>query len=140
MKTKNSIIAILLLPFLMNCSSESTNSQGDVAIVEKYVKAVEELDYATMESLLDDNYKGFGPSFNDSIGKDQALENWKYNVEYFYKQIKYNRIQTAPVKISSGPNKGNWVSSWAEFMDSGGQKRMACSPHGSRITPRSKAA
>jgi hypothetical protein len=115
MKTKNVIIALLFLPFLMNCSPESTDNQGDIAIVEKYIKAVESLDYATMESLLADHYQGFGPSFNDSIDKERALENWKYNVEYFYKNIKYNKIQTAPVKISSGPNQGNWVSSWAEL-------------------------
>ena len=114
MKTR-AFIVILFLPFLMNCTSESTNSQGDVAIVEKYIKAVESLDYPTMEALLADDYQGFGPSFNDSINKEQALGNWKYNVDYFYEQIVYNKVQNAPVKISSGPNEGNWVSNWAEL-------------------------
>lgn len=115
MKTKHVLFALLLLPFLLNCSSESGSSQEDVAIVEKYIKAVETLDYTTMENLLADDYTGFGPSYNDSTNKEQALENWKFNVEHFYKEIEYRKIQAAPVTISSGPNKGNWVSSWAEL-------------------------
>ncbi len=92
MKTKRLIIAILVLPFLMNCSLES-NTKGDITLVEKYIKAVESLDYPTMESLLGDNYQGLGPSFNDSINKVQALENWKYNVENLYEQIEYKKCK-----------------------------------------------
>ena len=115
MKTKKWIIAILLMPLLMNCSSENMNSRGTVALVEKYINAVEELDYSTMESLLADEYVGLGPSFTDSINKSQALESWKYNVENLYESIKYTRMQNASVKIESGPNQGNWVSSWSEL-------------------------
>ncbi|MDB4584712.1 hypothetical protein N9164_16295 [Draconibacterium sp.] len=114
MKTKRLIIAILVLPFLMNCSLES-NTKGDIALVEKYIKAVESLDYPTMESLLAENYMGFGPSYKDSINKVQALDSWKYNVENLYERIEYIRMQNAPVKINTGPNKGDWVSSWAEL-------------------------
>ena len=112
---KNVAFALLLIPFLMSCSSEGTNPKNNLAVVQKYTQAVEALDYSTMESLLDDNYRGLGPSFGDSVSKGQALEYWKYNVEHLYERIKYNRIQSAPVYISDGPNKGDWVSTWAEL-------------------------
>jgi hypothetical protein len=115
MKINKWIIAVLLLPFLMNCSSESINTQGHIGLVEKYIKAVEELDHSTMESLLSDDYVGLGPSFTDSINKSQALESWKYNVDNLYESIKYTRMQNAAVKIETGPNQGNWVSSWSEL-------------------------
>jgi hypothetical protein len=56
-----------------------------------------------------------GPSYTDSIGKEQALASWKYNVENLYESIKYNRVQNASVIINDGYNKGEWVSSWAEL-------------------------
>lgn len=64
---------------------------------------------------MDDNYIGLGPSFNDSIGKEQAVINWKYNVENLYETIKYERAFAAPVHIEAGYNKGDWVSGWAEL-------------------------
>ena len=106
---------MMILPFLMSCSSESNSAKNNIAVVEKYIKAVEELDYTTMESLLADNYHGLGPSYGDSINKEQALASWKYNVENLYANIKYSRIQNASVIINEGPNKGDWVSSWAEL-------------------------
>ena len=112
---KNLAFALLLLPFLISCTSESNNSQKNIALVEKYIEAVENLDYNTMASLLDDQYIGLGPSFTDSINKAQALESWKFNVENLYENIKYKREQHATVLIKDGYNKGEWVSSWAEL-------------------------
>ncbi len=68
-----------------------------------------------MESLLDDSYYGFGPSYGDSINKDQAVINWKYNVEHLYKSIKYNKSRNAAVIITTGDNQGEWVSNWGEL-------------------------
>ena len=113
-KIKNLLIAVLILPVLVSCSVNN-NSKNDIATVEKYVKAVESKDFDAMESLLDDHYIGLGPSFTDSIGKEQALFNWKYNVENLYESIKYKRAFAAPVHIEEGYNKGDWVSGWAEL-------------------------
>lgn len=116
MKTlKKLILAILALPVLVSCSVDCNNSKDNLAIVEKYVQAVENLDHSTMESLLDDNYIGLGPSYNDSVGKEQAVANWKYNVENLYESIKYKRSSAAPIKIEKGINKGDWVSGWSEL-------------------------
>jgi len=105
----------LLLPLMVSCGSIGNNSESNIAIVEKYIKAVESLDYNTMTLLLDDNYQGLGPSYNDSINKQQAIESWKYNVENLYEKIEYIREQHASILIKEGYNKGEWVSSWAEL-------------------------
>ncbi len=114
-KMKNLVFTLLWLPFLVSCTSEGGNSDNNIAIVEKYIKAVENLDYNTMILLLDDGYQGLGPSYNDSINKQEAIESWKYNVENLYEKIKYTREQHATTLIKNGPNKGEWVSSWAEL-------------------------
>ena len=81
------LMAIMLL-FFVGCAPREQNKKEDVALVQKYVKAVENLDYKTMDSLLADNYKGYGPAYGDSIGKKQAVANWKYNVKNLYKSIR----------------------------------------------------
>jgi len=108
------LIIFSLVPLLFSCSPKD-NTKKDVALIEKYVQAVENLDYSTMELLLDDDYYGYGPSFGDSIGKSQAIINWQYNVENLYKSIKYNKSRSAAVSVPDGDNKGEWVSNWGEL-------------------------
>ncbi len=105
--------ALLLLPIIVSCNSN--NSEKNIALIEKYVQSVEQLDYNTMASLLDDNYFGYGPSYGDSIGKVQAVENWKDNVENLYESIKYKRSRNVGVTITTGDNQGEWVSNWGEL-------------------------
>jgi hypothetical protein len=112
---KKLLYLTLLLPLMMSCSSMGDNSDNNIAVVEKYIRAVENLDYDAMTLLLDDNYQGLGPSHNDSINKQQAIESWKYNVENLYEKIEYTREQHATTLIKEGINKGEWVSSWAEL-------------------------
>lgn len=107
--------AILLVPLLFACISNNGNSKNNIAVVEKYVKSVENLDYSTMESILDDSYYGYGPSYGDSIDKSQAIKNWKTYVETLYESIHYNKSKNAAVTINDGDNKGEWVSNWGEL-------------------------
>jgi len=110
-----SFLFALLIITLTGCSDSNKKSEANIALIGKYVSAVENMDYETMASLLADNYIGYGPSYNDSIGKDQALDNWKFNVENLYQSIKYNKSRNAAVTIPTGPNKGDWVSNWGEL-------------------------
>ena len=103
---------LILLP---GCNTSDADSQKNIDIVKRYISAVENLDYDTMASLLDDNYVGYGPSYGDTINKKEALDSWRYNVENLYKSIKYDRSKNAAVTIPDGPNKGEWVSNWGEL-------------------------
>lgn len=105
----------IMLPFFVGCAPREQNKKEDVALVQKYVKAVENLDYKTMDSLLADNYKGYGPAYGDSIGKKQAVANWKYNVKNLYKSIRYNKSRNVAVTLTTGNNRGDWVSNWGEL-------------------------
>ena len=68
-------------------------SDEDIALVNKYLTAIQNHDTAAMSSVMADNYRGYGPSIGDSAGKSEALENWKYNFDHFYASIKYDRYQ-----------------------------------------------
>lgn len=104
---------ILASIFIVGCTSSPKNSKQNLELIEKYVQSVENLDYETMESILDDNYIGFGPSLNDSITKGPVVENWKLNSKTLYKSIEYKKSRNATVIVDSGENEGEWVSNWA---------------------------
>jgi hypothetical protein len=113
---KNLIIIVALGICLFACtpSTEKINSEN-IALVKAYVNSVENLDYESMAKYLDDNYLGMGPSYGDSIRKDEAVQNWKMNVETLYEKIHYNRSRFAAVTIPDGDNQGDWVGTWAEM-------------------------
>ncbi len=98
----------------MSCNPQN-NNKANVALVEKYVKAVEELDYETIESLLAEDYVGMGPSYGDTIRKPEVVETMKINFEYLYESIDYEKSRNIAVDIPSGDEEGEWVSNWSEL-------------------------
>ena len=113
---KKYIILTALVAGLFACTPNDTKKQAEnVDVVKNYVAAVEKLDFESMDKFLDDKYMGLGPSYGDTIYKDQAIENWKYYVEHLYEKIQYTRSQIAPVTIAEGDAKGEWVANWAEL-------------------------
>lgn len=123
---KKYIILTALVAGLFACTPNNTKKQAENAeVIINYITAVENLDFESMDKLLDDKYMGLGPSYGDTIYKDQAIENWKYYVENLYEKIQYTRSQLAPVTIAEGDAKGEWVANWAEmkivFKDGGGE-------------------
>lgn len=112
---KKPVILIILAAVVIVICSCSIQSEKNVNLIENYITAVESMDINSMGSSLADSYLGLGPSIGDSIGKEQALANWKYNVENLYEKIEYRQSRNVAVKIRSGDNQGEWVSSWAEL-------------------------
>ena len=55
------------------CDSIYLRHDTNIGLVQKYVQSVEDIDFNALIQLLAENYMGYGPSSNDSIGNDQAL-------------------------------------------------------------------
>jgi limonene-1,2-epoxide hydrolase len=108
-----SSIAIIMA----GCSGSGPNQTDaeNIAVIEKYIKAVESKDTQTMSDLLADNYIGFGPSFYDSINKEQAIASWKDVAENLYDKIEYKRTVNIAAKVVDGAHPGNYVSDWASL-------------------------
>lgn len=111
------LIFLFVLPvWLVACTSSTEKvDKENVELITKYVKAVESKDYEAMKEFLADDYVGLGPSFGDTIYKKEAIENWKNNVENLYETLHYNRAKIAPVSITEGEFKGQWVGFWSEL-------------------------
>ena len=113
---KQFILLVVLSASLLSCTStaDKTNNES-LAVAKRYMEAVETNNVASMDSLLADNYMGYGPSVDDSTNKGDALKNWKYNVENLYESIEYTRHQNMAVTVEEGQEAeaGDWVSNWA---------------------------
>ncbi len=112
---KQIFLSLLVMLYITSCTTTNSSSKENEALINKYVKAVESKDAATMESLLAENYEGFGPSVNDKINKDNAIKSWKENVATLYESIHYSKSRIISVNVPNGENKGEWVSNWAEL-------------------------
>jgi len=110
---KLGLITIILASLFTACTSN--NYKEDVKLVNEYIAAVETLDFEAMATYLDESYMGLGPSISDTIYKEDALLSWKENVTNLYEKIEYTKSQTVGLTITEGPNKGDWVSNWAEL-------------------------
>lgn len=113
---KNLILVAVMGISLIACNTAIDKKEsGSIDLVKNYVKAVENLDFNAMDLFLDDNYLGMGPSYADSIGKEEAIANWKWSVENLYENIRYNRSRYANVIIPDGDNIGEWVANWSDL-------------------------
>jgi PBP1b-binding outer membrane lipoprotein LpoB len=112
---KNILTLLGLLLFLGACSSKNSGSAENLELINRYVQAVENLDFEAMDAFLAETYMGIGPSYGDTIHKAEAVANWKKNVENLYEKIRYKKSRNAHVLVASGENEGDWVSNWAEL-------------------------
>ena len=109
----------LSLVILSSCSSPNKDSEktkeDNVALVEKYIQAVQNKDVKTMSDLLSDDYKGYGPGFSDSTDKKDAVANFEDVANNLYDKITYTRSLNIAAEVKDGPNPGNFVSNWAHL-------------------------
>jgi len=115
---KQIILIAAILTSLFSCTSSVDKTKTEnLAIARKFLHAVENKDVATMDSMLAENYKGFGPSYGDSVNKKEALAGFKYNSENLYESFKYNRFQNIALTVKPGEEAlaGDWVANWAEL-------------------------
>ena len=112
-------IPLLCLSILIAACSSTSDQQKiekeNIAVIEKYIQAVQAKDTQTMMDLLADNYVGYGPSFSDSTDKEQAIANWKDVAENLYDKIEYIRTVNIAEEVTEGPHPGNFVSDWASL-------------------------
>jgi ketosteroid isomerase-like protein len=111
---KKLIFLSALVIGLLSCSSADDKKESEnLAVAQKYMEAVQNMDAATMESLLADNYIGYGPSVGDSVTKEVAVWNFKYNAENLYESFEYTRHKELAVTVKEGEAVGDWVLNWA---------------------------
>jgi hypothetical protein len=111
---KQLFVFIVLSISLLCCTSPAEKKEkANLAIAEKYMRAVETRNVALMDSLLADNYIGYGPSVGDSVNKEEAISGWKDNIENLYESIEYTRSKELAVTVKEGEAIGDWVLNWA---------------------------
>jgi hypothetical protein len=107
------VLALFSLSLFACNSSADKKEKANLAIAQKYMEAVETGNVTLMDSLLADNYMGYGPSVSDSTNKEEAVSNWKFNTENLYESIEYTHHTELAVTVKEGRAKGDWILNWA---------------------------
>jgi ketosteroid isomerase-like protein len=122
---KQIIVLVIAGISLFACTSPAEKKEKEnLAVARKYMNAVETKNVLVMDSLLADNYWGYGPSIGDSINKEGAILNFKYLAENLYESFEYTRHKELAVTVKEGEALGDWVLNWAyltiKFKDGSG--------------------
>ena len=115
MRTFLGLLAISIILAACSANEQNKTDTENIAVIEKYIQAVQANDTQTMGDLLADDYVGYGPSVSDTTNKQQALASWKEVAENLYDKIEYTRSVNIATKITMGANPGNYVSDWASL-------------------------
>jgi len=108
-------LTLLGITTFFGCTKTEDSSEKNIALVEQYIQAVEDLNSEGMYSLLAENYIGHGPNYGSTINKEDAIKNWEKFSNTLYKSIDYEKSRNIAVTIPDGENKGEWVTNWAEL-------------------------
>ena len=84
--------------------------ESDIAVVDRYIQAVQTNNAQAMRNLLDNTYLGYLPSSSVSIGKEQALDNLTYGSKHLYEKIEYVQNVHLSVRAIDSPGSGSFVS------------------------------
>ena len=107
-------VLVGLMYVVAACTQSNDSGEASIAVVKKYLEAVDNKDYDLMASLLADEYLGLGPSLDDSTNKELALASWKWNNENLYESVEYDRTQLFASSIKEGLYTGEYAYNWAE--------------------------
>ena len=111
---KQIIVLAVVGLLLAGCTNPAEKKeQENLAVARKYMEAVEMKNLAVIDSLLAENYMGYGPSIGDSINKEGAVLNIKYLMENLYESFEYTRHKELAVTVTEGEAIGDWVLNWA---------------------------
>jgi len=111
---KQLIVLAIIGIFLAACTSSAEKKEREnLAIAQKYMKAVETKNISVIDSLLADNYMGYGPSIGDSINKEGAVLNTKFLMDNLYESFEFTRHKEVAVTVKEGEAMGDWVLNWA---------------------------
>lgn len=115
MKKLSGISLLLMALLFVNCQNTNPGHEADLALVAKYQEALKNFDYETMKSCLADDFMRYGPSLGDSMNRDDALLNWKYNIENIYSKLEYKGSRNIVVTSTHNGKPEEWVSSWGRL-------------------------
>lgn len=101
---------------------DNPTAEADMKTVGDYVKALTAGDLKMAKSMLDKTYMGYGPAATDSSTVEQEMKVWEQN----YKTQSDRKVGfiTQTFKVSSGPQKGSWVSLWGNYTFTSGGKTI----------------
>ncbi|MCV9387215.1 nuclear transport factor 2 family protein [Reichenbachiella ulvae] len=104
---------VLFLSLILFSCSGDVFTQSDIQVVEAFTEAIEEKNFAVLDSLTKDDFILVGPAIGDTISKKQFIDNWKANTANYIKSIEFEHSQLSGLSIPTDTLFGNWIGKWS---------------------------
>ncbi|PIB35925.1 hypothetical protein BFP72_11235 [Reichenbachiella sp. 5M10] len=104
------LLCISVVTLLTSCSGDAIRESG-VDLVNQYVRAIEDRDYAAMDSLASDAFYIVGPSVGDTLFKEELISNWRNNDGVT--RLEFTSVKISGVTLPSQVEYGDWIGEWA---------------------------
>ncbi|MFY0628394.1 MAG: hypothetical protein JXR07_19010 [Reichenbachiella sp.] len=98
---------------LLSCAVPDKIETYNIAVVEKYIKAVEKKDFNTLDSLTHERFYIVGPSLGDTLVKRVWLEEWKLNTKNIIEKVDFTGSTISQLNIPSRTEMGDWIGEWS---------------------------
>lgn len=88
-------------------------AEADIKVVADYLNSLVSGDLVKVKSSLASNYKGYGPSPNDSTNAEKTISEWTENYKT-QTDRKFTSVSQT-FRVLQGDLKGNWVAVWGDY-------------------------
>jgi ketosteroid isomerase-like protein len=111
---KKVFLSSMILLVLLGCAAKGDNiNTNNIPVVENYLRAIQDKNVDRLGLLLSDDFRGYGPSVNDSTDKAGAVDKWK-QLFAAYDAIEFVQPVCASGRVDSGSYSGDYVTCWTK--------------------------
>src|SRR6267142_4300558 len=118
---RRSIVAAFMIAGIASCNKPAapavdTLGEQNKEVAKKYADAGAKGDSTTLEAILSDSLRLYGPGLNDSTTKTKDLMFWKNGWKNDWVSLDYDRAALIAFTIPEGEKfPGDWVSDWGKW-------------------------
>ena len=113
MKQLSILVASILVLASCNSAGPEINTQN-LPVVENYLRAIQDRNIDRLGLLLADDFRGFGPSVNDSTDKAGSLAKWRAMFENS-NTIEFINPVSAAGRVDKGNYPGDYITCWSNI-------------------------
>jgi hypothetical protein len=111
MKQLSILVTFILVLASCNTGGPQINTEN-LPVVENYIRAIQDKNIDRLGLLLADDFKGFGPSVNDSTDKAGSIAKWKGMFDAA-NSIEFINPVSAAGRVDNGPYPGDYITCWS---------------------------
>lgn len=107
------ILCLLSFIAFFACDVPEKMESSNILVVESFIKALENKDLSSLDSLTHERFYIVGPSVGDTIYKKDWLEEWQISRKNIVESVDFKGSTISQLQIPSRTEMGDWIGEWS---------------------------